>query len=137
MIEEQDIQKVRDGILVGIYTGGNILDFVTSDRLLRSCLRALHEQTPGLRWKKLGNFGRYPVTLVIPTSEPPSLFVDGPVVARPRNLSAAVTLDKARLVSILSEALRIANPQGGANGRQPLRSHRKRKSVAAASRRSP
>jgi hypothetical protein len=137
MTEEQDIQKVRGGILVGIYTGGNILDFVTTDRLLRSCLRALQEQTPGTCWKKLGNFGRYPVTLVIPASAPPSLFVDGPVVARPRNLSAAVTLDKARLVSILSEALRVANPQGGGTGRQPLRSQRKRRSVAAASRRSP
>jgi len=137
MIKEQDIQKVRGGILVGIYTGGNILNFVTTERLLRSCLRALHEQTSGLRWKKLGSFGKYPVTLVVPASEPPSLFVDGPVVAKPRNLSAAVTLDKARLVSILAEALRIANPQTGTNGRQPLRSERKRTSVTAASRRSP
>jgi hypothetical protein len=35
------------------------------------------------------------------------------------------------------EAVGWPNPQGGANGRQPLRSQRKRKSVVAASRRSP
>jgi hypothetical protein len=110
MIKDHQIEKVRGGILVGIYTGGNILDFITTERLLRSCLKALEEQTAGMRWKKLGSFGKYPVTLVIPASEPISLFVDGPVVAKPRNLSAAVTLDKKRLVSILSEALRVTHP---------------------------
>ena len=109
MTEDHDIQKVRGGILVGIYTGGNILDFITTKRLLESCLRALHKQAAGTRWKRLGNFGKYPVTLVIPAAEPVSVFVDGPVVARPRNLSAAIALDKERLVSILSEALQVAN----------------------------
>jgi hypothetical protein len=114
MIEDHQIEKVRGGILIGVYTGGNILDFITTERLLRSCLKALGEQAASTRWKKLGSFGKYPVTLVLPASEPISLFVDGPVVAKPRNLSAAVTLDKDRLVSILSEALRLANPHGGA-----------------------
>jgi hypothetical protein len=113
MIEEQDIQKVRGGILVGIYTGGNILDFITTKRLLQTCLSALGKQAVGTRWKRLGSFGKYPVTLVIPASEAVSVFVDGPVVARPRNLSAAIALDKERLVSILSEALRVANTEIG------------------------
>ena len=115
MTEDHQIEKVRGGILVGVCTGGNILDFITTQRLLRSCLKALGQQTAGMRWRKLGSFGKYPVTLVIPASEPVSLFIDGPVVAKPRNLSVAVTLDQERLVAILSEALLAANEAAGAN----------------------
>lgn len=121
MIKEHHIEKVRGGMLVDIYTGGNILGFITTRRLLQSGLSLLREHTTGTRWKKLGSFGRYHVTLVVPASEPVSLFVDGPVVAKPRNLSAAITLDRGRLVSILSEALQVAKQRGTANGSQPFR----------------
>jgi hypothetical protein len=51
--------------------------------------------------------------------------------------AAAATLERARPYLTKTYQKGASNPQGGANGKQPSRSGRNRKSTAAASRRSP
>ncbi len=109
MSEEHHIEVVSGGVLVGIASGGSILDFVATKESIEACLRVFGKEKDRTHWEEIGRFGDYPVTLVVPRSGQPSLMVDGPEVRKDRTFTAAIDLSSERLISILTEALKEAN----------------------------
>ena len=108
MISEWHIERKENSLLLGIATEDAILDVVTDHNLLSNCLAMLESPHIGLVDTQLGHFGIYPVRLNLHHDDTVSIFIDGPDFEPPRQLSAAIFIDKGGLTRILQEA-KISN----------------------------
>src|SRR5215467_2305015 len=94
MIREFDIRRLDDKILVGIALDHAVLDFETTQGVLRECLAFLDTPHKGLVEIRIGNFGQFPVSLNMHHDDTLSIFVDGPPFEPQRELCAAIWLSK-------------------------------------------
>ncbi len=105
MIREYDIRRRGDAILVGIAVEHAVLDFETTEGLLRECLAFLDAPHVGLADIRIGTFGPFPVRLNVHGDGSLSIFVDGPPFEPPRELCAAVWLTEQDLRRVIGAAL--------------------------------
>jgi hypothetical protein len=105
MIRECDIRRHGGAILIGIAVEAAVLDFTTTDGLLRDCLAFLDSPHQGLVCMRIGAFGEFPVTLNLHHDDSLSIFVDGPYFEPQRSMSAAIWLSKEDLRSVINKAV--------------------------------
>ena len=110
MIRECDIRRRGDLILVGIALDHAVLDFETTEGLLRDCLVFLDAPHRGLADMAIGKFGPFRVTLNMHPDGELSIFVDGPSFEPQRELCAAIWLSKQDLRDVITAALSGAEP---------------------------
>jgi hypothetical protein len=111
MIRECEIRRRGDLILVGIALDHAVLDFETTDGLLRDCLAFLDAPPHrGLADMAIGKFGPFRVRLNIHHDGSLSIFVDGPPFEPQRELCAAVWLSKQDMCDVITKALSGAEP---------------------------
>ena len=115
MIREYDIRRRPDAILIGIALENAVLDFETTEALLRDCLAFLDTPHQGLVHMSIGRFGVFPVTLNMHYDDSLSIFVDGPMFEPQRELCAAIWLSKDELRLVLDKALSGAEPDSTSN----------------------
>jgi hypothetical protein len=116
MIRECDIRRRGDLILVGIALDNAVLDFETTQAILRDCLMFLDESHIGLASMSIGTFGPFQVTLNKHHDGDFSIFVDGPHFEPQRELCAAIWLSVEELRGVITAALSGAE-LGDAPGR--------------------
>jgi hypothetical protein len=105
MIRECDVRRHGAVILIGIAVDAAVLDFTTTEGLLRDCLAFLESPHQGLAYMQIGAFGDFPVTLNMHHDDSLSIFVDGPDFEPQRSMSAAIWLSKEDLRGVISKAL--------------------------------
>jgi hypothetical protein len=110
VIREYDIRRRADAILIGIALEQAVLDFETTEELLRDCLTFLDTPHHGLADMSIGTFGQHAVTLNIHPDDSLSIFVDGPSFEPNRELCAAIWLSKKDLRSVVEAALSGGEP---------------------------
>jgi hypothetical protein len=110
MIRECDIRRSGDLILVGIALDHAVLDFETTERLLRDCLIFLDAPHRGPADMAIGKFGPFGVTLNMHRDGELSIFVDGPPFEPQRELCAAIWLSKLDLREVIAAALSGVGP---------------------------
>ena len=105
MIREYDIRRRADAILIGIALEHAVLDFETTEGLLRDCLAFLDTPHHGLVHMGIGKFEQLPVTLNMHHDDSLSIFVDGPPFEPQRELCAAIWISKDDLRGVIEAAL--------------------------------
>src|SRR5262245_26574742 len=110
MIRDYQIQRRGDVILVGIALDNAVLDFETTESLLRDCLAFLDAPHKGLVDMGIGKFGEFRVRLNMHHDDSLSIFVDGPPFEPQRNLSAAIWLSKQDVRGVVNAALTSGDP---------------------------
>ena len=91
--------------MVGIALDRAVLDFETTEELLRDCLAFLDAPHKGLIDIGIGKFGAFRVRLNMHADDSLSIFVDGPPFEAQRELCAAIWLTKEDLRSVINAAL--------------------------------
>jgi hypothetical protein len=104
MIQELDIRRRGDAILVGIALESAILDFETTETLLRTALEMLDKPRNGADWMKIGVFGEFPVTLYLASDDSLTIVIDGPYFEPNRSVCAMIHLTKADFRDVVSRA---------------------------------
>ena len=105
VIKELDIRRRGDSILIGIAVESAILDFETTETLLRNALKVLDTARAGADWTKVGVFGELPVTLYIASNDSVSIVIDGPEFEPNRSISAMMILTKTDFAVVAKKAL--------------------------------
>jgi hypothetical protein len=105
MIIERDIRKIGDSILVGIGLGNAVFDILTDRDQLKDCLQMLEQPHRGTVWKKIGDFGIYPITMNLHHDETVSIFLDGPKLEQSRDQGAGIYLEKEEFRQLLIDVL--------------------------------
>jgi hypothetical protein len=83
MIRECDVRRHGEAILIGIAVDAAVLDFTTTEGLLRDCLAFLESSHQGLVSMQIGAFEDFPVTMNMHDDDSLSIFVDGPELTAP------------------------------------------------------
>ena len=104
MIKEMDIRRRGDAILVGIAIESAILDFETTETLLRTALEMLDRPRKGADWMKIGVFGEFPVTLHLASGDSLSIVIDGPYFESNRSVCAMIHLNKSEFREVVNRA---------------------------------
>lgn len=117
MITDWQVQRRGDAVILGIAVEHAVLDVVSDGVLLAACLAMLGTANEGLVDTRMGQFGQYPVTLNLHHDGQVSIFIDAPEFDPGRSQSAAIWVDRDRLMDILRRTLAVL--QGG-NGAVPL-----------------
>lgn len=106
MIRERDIRKIGDSILIGIGLNNAVFDIMTDRDQLNECLQMLQQPHHGTVWKKIGDFGIYPITMNLHHDETVSIILDGPDLEQARNQAAGIyLLEKEEIRRLLLDAL--------------------------------
>ena len=111
MITEQDVRRKGTSILLGIAVGNAVLDILTSDGQLETCLKLLEVPHGGLVYTHMGTFGVYPVTLNLHDDGSVSIFIDGPEFDQTRTQCSAIWPGKDELRRLLGEVLEGSRAQ--------------------------
>ena len=107
MIREYDIRRRADAILIGIALEHAVLDFETTEGLLRDCLAFLDAPHRDIVHVGIGKFGPFPVTLNMHQDDSLSIFVDGPSFEPQRELCAAIWVTKQDFQGVINAALSV------------------------------
>jgi len=105
MITDWQIRWRGEELILGIAVEGAVLDVVSNRERLARCIPALSAPQRGLNSITMGRFGEHVVTLNV-SGEEVSIFIDGPAFDDTRVQSAAIWVERTKLLAILDEILR-------------------------------
>ena len=109
MIHECDIRRRGDAILIGIALEHALLDFETTENLLRDCSDFLETPHMGFADISIGKFGPFQVRLNMHPDATISIFVAGPQFEPNREVCAAVWLSKEEVLGVIKAGLGAAH----------------------------
>ena len=109
MITQWHIERNGEALMLDIVVKNTaLLEIVSDHASLARCLQMLESPHVGLVDTQMGRFGVFPITLNLHHDDTVSIFIDGPDFNTPRNQSAAIWVEKARLCEILREVTNAA-----------------------------
>jgi len=105
MITDWQIQRRGDKVLLGLAVHEAVLDILTDEATLASCLSFLKQPHDGHVDTPIGSFGDCSIRLNIHHDESVSIFIDGPTFDPTRSQSAAIWVEKDELISLITTVL--------------------------------
>ncbi|HMN42548.1 MAG TPA: hypothetical protein PKE29_17035 [Phycisphaerales bacterium] len=105
-IQDWQLQRKADRLLLGLATSVAILDIETDDSTLRSCAELLRSSPPSRKDLPIGKFGSFQITIATGpgvADETTKLWIDGPKSNTPRTQSAMIRVHTADLLDIIDQ----------------------------------